>query len=123
MGWEVAQRLVWRLGRSLGWRGSSREKRADSWDRWRRALKAWLSRLDRVVLATEKRHRRWERAPGAAKPPCSRKPPRSVSHGWASLVSGRLLSPVPPGSEEGQEGDKLVAWPLSHLLLAAFRDY
>lgn len=33
-----------------------------------------------------------------------------------------LLFPGPHGREEGREGDKLVAWPLSHLLLAVFQD-
>ena len=122
--------MAWCSVRSPGWNRSSRENRADSRDRWKRALKAWLSELDRAalmletwVLAKEKRHRRWERAPDAAKATLQQEAiPLSVTQLDFPNLCPFLLSPGSPGSEEGWKGDKLVAWPLSHLLLAAFQE-
>lgn len=85
--------LVWCLVRSSGYDRRIRKNRADSWDRWKRALKAWQSRLDWVALvpelwalAKEKRNRRWEKEPDAAS--AIRKPPGPISHSRGSLASG-----------------------------------
>lgn len=57
-------------------------------------------------------------------PSYSRKPPGSVSHSRGSPASAFSCSlGLMAGREKGrEEGDKLVAWPLSHLLLAAFQE-
>lgn len=88
-------------------------------------MKDWLSRLDWVALvpelwalAKEKRHRKWEKELDATIPSYSQKP-SITQHGFPSLWPVLLL-PGPHGSKEGREGDKLVAWPSSHLPFAVF---